>query len=110
MTAICRIGPPFPTVGLTREGLRGVMPSADASNINDGPAGCKAETSGWLHRSPSGIIIGMIRENTRELLDRDLFIPFRLVLSSGGHYDIMDHHSAALLKSEVFVVFPDGER
>ena len=52
----------------------------------------------------------MIRENIRELLDRDPFVPFRLVLSSGRHYDVMEPHSAALLKSEVFVVFPDGER
>jgi len=49
-------------------------------------------------------------ENIRELLDRQPFVPFRLVLSSGAHYDIVDPHSAALLKSEVFVVFPDGER
>ncbi len=52
----------------------------------------------------------MIRDNIRELLDRDPFVPFRLVLSSGEHYDVVDPHSAALLKSEVFVVFPDGER
>ena len=52
----------------------------------------------------------MIRDDIRELLSRDPFVPFRLVLSSGTHYDVMDPHSAALLKSEVFVVFPDGER
>lgn len=52
----------------------------------------------------------MIRENIREFLGRDPFVPFRLVLSSGKHYDITDPHSAALLKSEVFVVLPDGER
>jgi L-ascorbate metabolism protein UlaG (beta-lactamase superfamily) len=52
----------------------------------------------------------MIRDNIRELLDRDPFVPFRLVLSSGKHYDVVDPHSAALLKSEVFVVLPDGER
>ena len=52
----------------------------------------------------------MIRENIREFLDRELFVPFRLILSGGTHYDVMDPHSAALLKSEVFVVFPDGER
>jgi len=49
-------------------------------------------------------------ENIREFLDRDPFVPFRLVVSSGGRFDIMDAHAAALLKSEVFVVFPDGER
>lgn len=54
--------------------------------------------------------VDMIRENIREFLNRDPFVPFRLVLSSGTHYDVMDPHFAALLKSEVFVVFPDGER
>jgi hypothetical protein len=49
-------------------------------------------------------------ENIRELLDREPFVPFRLVLSSGGRYNVMDPHGAAILKSEVFVVFPDGER
>jgi len=33
-----------------------------------------------------------------------------LALSSVGHYDILYPHAAALLKSEVFVVLPDGER
>lgn len=51
-----------------------------------------------------------MRENIREYLDRDPFVPFRLILSSGKQYDIVDPHSAALLKSEIFVVFPDGER
>ncbi len=51
-----------------------------------------------------------MRENIREYLDRDPFVPFRLILSSGKEYDIVNPHAAALLKSEVFVVFPDGER
>lgn len=52
----------------------------------------------------------MVRDHIVELLDRDPFVPFRLLLSSGGCYDIMNPHAAAMLKSEVFVVFPDGER
>jgi len=52
----------------------------------------------------------MIRENIRESLDRDPFLPFRLVLSSGRHYDVTNPDSAALLKSEIFVVLPAGER
>ena len=48
-------------------------------------------------------------DNIREFLHRDRFVPFRLVVTSGGHYDVMAPDSAALLKSEVFVVFPDGE-
>ena len=47
--------------------------------------------------------------NIREYLDRDPFIPFRLVMSSGKVYEVVSPNSAALLKSEVFVVYPDGE-
>jgi len=49
-------------------------------------------------------------ENIRELLGREPFVPFRLVMSSGKSYSVASPSSAALLKSEVFVVFPDGER
>ncbi len=52
----------------------------------------------------------MIREIIRELLDRDPFVPFRLVLSSGRHYDVLDPQMTVLLKSEIFIAFPDGER
>jgi len=57
-----------------------------------------------------GYNINMIRENIRELLDRDPFVPFRLVMTGGKVYEVVSPNSAALLKSEVFVVFPDGER
>jgi hypothetical protein len=50
------------------------------------------------------------RDDIRELLDRDLFMPFRLVLSSGMQYDVLDPQMTVLLKSEIFVAFPDGER
>jgi len=46
-----------------------------------------------------------VADNIEEMLDRE-----PLVLSSGAHCDIVNPHAAALLKSEVFVVFPDGER
>jgi hypothetical protein len=52
----------------------------------------------------------VIRDNIRELLDRDLFTPFRLVLSSGRHYDVLNPQMTVLLKSEIFIAFPDGER
>ena len=51
----------------------------------------------------------MIRDNIRELLDRDPFVPFRLVLSSGRHYDVLDPEMTVLMKSEIFIAFPDGE-
>ena len=49
-------------------------------------------------------------ENIQELLNRELFLPFRLIMTSGKTYEVVSPNSAALLKSEVFVVFPDGER
>ncbi len=52
----------------------------------------------------------MIRDNIRELLDRDPFVAFRLVLSSGKHYDVVDPQMTVLWKSEIFIAFPDGER
>lgn len=52
----------------------------------------------------------MIRDNIREMLDRYPFVPFRLVLSSGRHYEVHNPQMAVLLKSEIFVAFPDGDR
>lgn len=49
-------------------------------------------------------------ENIRQMLDREPFLPFRLIMTSGKTYEVASPNSAALLKSEVFVVFPDGER
>lgn len=46
----------------------------------------------------------------RELLDREPFLPFRLIMSSRKSYDVIRPNLAMLLKSEVFVAFPDGER
>lgn len=48
--------------------------------------------------------------NIREFLERDPFLPFRLVMTSGKSYDVVGPNNAALLKAEVFVVFSDGER
>jgi hypothetical protein len=50
------------------------------------------------------------RENIGELLGREPFLPFRLVTSSRKAYEVTNPNSAMPLKSEVFVVFPDGER
>ncbi len=53
--------------------------------------------------------MGTMGDSIRELLERDPFRPFRLVMTSGKHYDVVDPRSAVLLKSEIFVAFPDGE-
>jgi hypothetical protein len=49
-------------------------------------------------------------ENIEALLKREPFVPFRLVMTSGKTYEVATPGSAMPLKSEVFVVFPDGER
>jgi len=36
------------------------------------------------------------------MLDREPFLPFRLVMTSGKAYEVVSPNSAALLKSEVF--------
>jgi hypothetical protein len=54
--------------------------------------------------------MGTTPENIQELLNREPFLPFRLVMTSGKTYEVVSPNSAALLKSEVFVVLPDGER
>ena len=51
-----------------------------------------------------------IAENIRDLLRREPFVPFRLVMTSGRQYDVVDPETTIILKSEVFVTFPDGER
>jgi hypothetical protein len=50
-----------------------------------------------------------IAENIREYLNREPFLPFRLVMTSGKEYEVTTPNSAALLRSEVFVVLPDGD-
>lgn len=49
-------------------------------------------------------------ETIRELLEREPFLPFRLIMSSGKSYEVARPNLVVLLKSEVFVAFPDGER
>ena len=52
----------------------------------------------------------MIRNDIRELLAREPFAPLRLILSSGKNYDVINPQATVLLKSEIFIAFPDGER
>lgn len=52
----------------------------------------------------------MIAENIGELLRREPFIPFRVILTSGGAYEIANPALVMVLKYEVFIAFPDGER
>jgi hypothetical protein len=52
----------------------------------------------------------MIASAVHERLDRDPFQPFRIRLSSGDSYLITDPHLVALMKSEVFIAYPNSDR
>lgn len=52
----------------------------------------------------------MITDNLRDLWKRDPFIPFRIVMSSGQSYDAMHPETTVLMKREIFIAFPGGER
>jgi hypothetical protein len=49
-------------------------------------------------------------ESIRELLDRDPFIPFRIVLSSGKEYEIIDPHLVALGQTLINVFAPKSDK
>jgi len=52
----------------------------------------------------------MLAGNIRDLLHREPFVRFRLVLSSDVPYDITSTEFVVALKSEVFLVFDYGQR
>lgn len=52
----------------------------------------------------------MIASTVRERLEREPFQPFRVRLSSGDSYVIADPHVVALMKSEIFIAFPNSDR
>lgn len=52
----------------------------------------------------------MLAVDIRERLSRDPFEPFRIRSSSGDAYDVRSPFSIALMKSKVFIAFPDSDR
>jgi len=42
-----------------------------------------------------------------ELLDRKPFLPFRISLTSGDHFDVTSNHSVAVGRAQLFIVLPD---
>lgn len=52
----------------------------------------------------------MIATTLRDMLDRDPFVPFRILTSAGASYAVSDPHLVALLKSEVFLAAPNSDR
>lgn len=49
-------------------------------------------------------------DQIRELLHRDPFQPFRIILTSGDRYDVGNPDLVALSQSYVFYVFPKSDR
>jgi hypothetical protein len=49
-------------------------------------------------------------DSLRELLDRDPFVPFRIVLTSGKEYSITDPHLVALGQTQINVYEPRSDR
>ena len=49
-------------------------------------------------------------ERIEELLRRDPFIPFRIILTSGGQYDVISPLMLAVGKSELAYYFPKSDR
>lgn len=52
----------------------------------------------------------MIATTLRDMLDRDPFVPFRILTSGGEAYVVSDPHLVALLKSEVFLAAQNSDR
>lgn len=46
----------------------------------------------------------------RELLNREPFLAFRVRASNGKSYDVRDPMAVAVMKSQLFMALPDGER
>ncbi len=46
----------------------------------------------------------------RQLLDRQPFEPFRIVVTNGDRYEVPDPHLVALLASQVFYAHPKSDR
>jgi hypothetical protein len=52
----------------------------------------------------------MIRDEIRELLLQHPFEPFRIHATSGERYEVRNSALAALLKSGIFIAFPNSDR
>jgi len=52
----------------------------------------------------------MRQEDLRDLLHRDPFEPFRVVMTSGESYNVTNPGLAVLLRSDLFLALDDGDR
>jgi uncharacterized NAD(P)/FAD-binding protein YdhS len=49
-------------------------------------------------------------ESIKEALHREPFEPFRIVTSSGESYSVRNPDLVVMMKSRMFIAFPDGHR
>lgn len=49
-------------------------------------------------------------EGLRENLERDPFVPFRIVLANGERYEVLNPHMVAIGESMAFYCFPRSDR
>lgn len=49
-------------------------------------------------------------ESIRELLERDPFQPFHIVLTSGDRFEVVDPHLLAIGESLLFYYYPRSDR
>jgi len=49
-------------------------------------------------------------ETIRDLLERDPFQPFRIVISSGDRYDVTNPHLVAIGQTQIFYCYPQSDR
>jgi hypothetical protein len=49
-------------------------------------------------------------DNLRELLRRDPFVPFRIVLTSGDRFDVLNPDLVAIGESQLFYCYPQSDR
>lgn len=63
-----------------------------------------------LGQDGKSMIWRMASDDLRDLLTNDPFHPFRVHLTSGGHYDVRDPALAVLMKSRLFLAVPDTDR
>ncbi|HRX87620.1 MAG TPA: hypothetical protein P5572_21545 [Phycisphaerae bacterium] len=52
----------------------------------------------------------MATDDLRNLLSSEPFRPFRVHLTSGGHYDVRDPELTVLMKSRLFLAVPNTDR
>ncbi len=52
----------------------------------------------------------MTADELKEFLKRTPFRPFRIILSSGTVYEIMNPEPAVVMRSELFIAFPGEDR